>query len=167
MRDIPYGKFRDKGTPVDNISNYTASREVILYVCSVEEMKRRKLFFATSTGMVKVVEGEAFDTSRRTALATKLSEETTRLIAVSETEGYDTVVIQSVNGYFLKFALSEVSEMKKNAIGTHGIKLADDDRAEAAMLLKKGKECVIPYKDRQISLSRLRLSKRGGKGTRH
>ena len=107
------------------------------------------------------------NTSRRTALATKLQDADARVISVAEIDGYDTVVIQTVNGYFLKFPLSEVSEMKKNAIGTHGIKLADDDRAEAAILLKKGKECIVPYRDGQISLSRLRLAKRGGKGTKH
>ena len=167
VRDIPYGKFRDKGTPVDNISNYTASKEVILHVGSVAALREQKLFFATSAGMVKIVGGEEFDTSRRTALATKLQDADTRVITVSEIDGYDTAVIQTAGGFFLKFPLSEVSEMKKNAIGTHGIKLADDDRAEAAILLKKGKECVVPYKDGQISLSRLRLAKRGGRGTRH
>ncbi|MBS7210757.1 MAG: DNA topoisomerase 4 subunit A, partial [Lachnospiraceae bacterium] len=31
--DIPFGKFRDKGTPVDNLSNYDSGEENIVYIC--------------------------------------------------------------------------------------------------------------------------------------
>ena len=27
MMDVPYGKFRDKGTPVDNLCNYDSTQE--------------------------------------------------------------------------------------------------------------------------------------------
>ncbi len=27
---LPYGKFREKGTPIDNVSNYTSSEEQLL-----------------------------------------------------------------------------------------------------------------------------------------
>ena len=167
VKDIPYGKFRDKGTPVDNLSNYSASQEVILFACAVEQIRGQKLLFTTNTGMVKIVDGGEFDTSRRTALATKLGEPETRLVDVSWTDGYDMAVLQTSNGYFLKFALADVPEMKKNAVGTRGIKLIDGDRVETAMLVKKGKDCTVPYGDGQISLSKLRLAKRGGKGTKH
>ena len=30
--DIPYGKFRDKGTPIDNLSNYNSTEEQIVFV---------------------------------------------------------------------------------------------------------------------------------------
>ena len=31
VQDVPYGKFRDKGTPVDNLCNYSSGEEQILY----------------------------------------------------------------------------------------------------------------------------------------
>ena len=165
VRDIPYGKFRDKGTPVDNLCNYSSSEEMIVHVDSMEQTCAKKLLFATASGMVKIVEGTEFDTSRRTAAATKLGEND-RVVTVADIDGYDSVVLQSAEGYFLKFPLTEVSEMKKNAVGTHGIKLADGDRVEAAMLVRKGRECTIPYRDGEVSLSKLRSAKRGGRGTR-
>ena len=30
VMDIPYGKFRDKGQPIDNISNYDSKQEEIV-----------------------------------------------------------------------------------------------------------------------------------------
>lgn len=35
VADIPLVRFRDKGTPADNLSNYDSSQEQILYVASV------------------------------------------------------------------------------------------------------------------------------------
>ena len=37
--DIPYGKLRDKGTPIDNLSKYDGTKEQIIYLCSAESMK--------------------------------------------------------------------------------------------------------------------------------
>ena len=34
VMDLPMGKFRDKGVPVDNISNFDSSKETILYAAS-------------------------------------------------------------------------------------------------------------------------------------
>ena len=31
--DLPYGKFRDKSLPIDNVSNYDSTKEEIVYIC--------------------------------------------------------------------------------------------------------------------------------------
>ena len=46
--DVPYGKFRDKGTPIDNISNYDTASEQIVMVCDAEQMRFSWLLFATA-----------------------------------------------------------------------------------------------------------------------
>src|SRR5699024_7079756 len=58
--EVPYGKFRDKGTPIDNVSNYSTSEEQIVMVCDEEQMRFAHLLFATAQGMVKKVEGTEF-----------------------------------------------------------------------------------------------------------
>ena len=45
VQDIPYGKFRDKGMPVDNISNFDSTKEEIVYICDAEQMRYARLFF--------------------------------------------------------------------------------------------------------------------------
>ena len=44
-QDLPYGKFRDKGIPIDNVSNYDSTREEIVYLCDSEQMRYARLFF--------------------------------------------------------------------------------------------------------------------------
>ena len=37
--DLPYGRFREKGTPIDNVSNYSSSEEQIIAVYDAEQMR--------------------------------------------------------------------------------------------------------------------------------
>lgn len=167
VKDIPFGKFRDKGTPADNLCNYESGSEGIVHVNAISRLKRQKLLFVTSAGMVKVVDGSEFDVTRRTAIATKLPDDGTRVIFVGDVEGYDALVLQSASGYFLKFPVSEVGEKKKTAVGDRGIQLSAGDHVEAAYLITKGKECAVPFGGGEVSLSKLKLSSRARKGTKH
>ena len=70
--DLPFGKFRDKGVPVDNVSNFDSTGEDAVYLCDAEQMRYAKLLFATRQGMIKKVEGTEFQVAKRTIAATKL-----------------------------------------------------------------------------------------------
>ena len=72
--DLPYGKLRDKGTPVDNVSNYDSSTEQIVFVGAQSALKEAKICFMTAQGMIKLVDGTEFDVTKRTIAATKLGE---------------------------------------------------------------------------------------------
>ena len=164
--DVPYGKFRDKGTPADNLCNYSSEKEQIIYVGSMAELKTGKLVFATRAGMVKIVDGSEFDVAKRTIAATKLSGEEDRLLLVGPAEPNDYLVLKSAGGYFLRFSLDEVPEKKKTAIGVRGIRLGEGDAVEEAWLLASRIEFSIPYHDRELTLNKLKLRKRDGKGTK-
>lgn len=164
--DVPYGKFRDKGTPADNLCNYSSEKEQIIYVGSMAELKTGKLVFATRAGMVKIVDGSEFDVAKRTIAATKLSGEEDRLLLVGPAEPNDYLVLKSAGGYFLRFSLDEVPEKKKTAIGVRGIRLGEGDAVEEAWLLASRIEFSIPYHDRELTLNKLKLGKRDGKGTK-
>ena len=124
-----------------------------------------RLLFASSSGMLKQVEGREFDVSKRTTAATKLGEGDT-LLYVGAVTGSETVVLQTGKGIFLRFALSDVPEKKKGAIGVRGIKLADKDRVEAVYVLDEKEERTISYKDKEIALHRLRIGNRDTKGVK-
>ena len=74
VMDIPFGRFRDKGTPIDNISNYNSEKESIVCITSQTELNLRQVIFVTAQSMVKLVDGGEFDVSKRTVAATKLGE---------------------------------------------------------------------------------------------
>lgn len=163
--DLPHGKFRDKGTPIDNVSNYSSSGEQIVMVCDSEQMRFSYLLFATAQGMIKRVEGTEFQVTKRTIAATKLQEGDT-LIDVKVITENQNVVLSTRNGYFLRFPASDVPVKKKAAVGVRGIRLQKKDELEQVYLFEEGTETKAAYGEREVTLNRLKLAKRDGTGTR-
>ena len=165
VMDLPHGNFRTKGTPIDNVSNFNSSEEQIVYVCDENQLHIGKFLFATKLGMVKIVEGSEFLAAKRTIAATKLGDDDV-VLSVQVINPKHSVVIQTANGYFLRFHSSDISEMKKTAIGVRGIKLQKNDAVEAVHLFEEGKETKVLYKEKEISLNRLKQASRGGSGNK-
>ncbi len=163
--DLPYGKFRDKGMPVDNVSNFDSTKESIVYICDGEQLRFAKFLFATKMGMIKRVEGSEFMVSKKTVAATKLAEDDEVITVQVITENHQ-IVLKSKDGYFLRFAASEVPEKKKAAIGVRGMKLRGKDELEAVYLFEEGKEAIQKVGDKTVYLNRLKLAKRDGTGTK-
>ena len=164
--DVPYGRFRDKGTPIDNVSNYSTSEEQIVMVCNAEQMRFANLLFATAQGMIKKVEGTEFQVSKRTIAATKLQEEDS-VIAVKVVNDSQNIVLQTKNGYFLRFSAEEVPVKKKAAIGVRGIRLQKKDELENVYLFEEGTESKILFGEKEVTLNRLKAAKRDGAGTKY
>ena len=163
--DIPLVRFRDKGVPADNLSNYDSSSEQILYVAPVSRLKGDVLLFVTKASMCKLVDGAEFDVAKRTIASTKLSGEDS-LVFVGSASEMEQVVLQSKKGYFLKFLKTEVSSMKKTAVGVRGMKLSKEDCLEHAYLLGGHQEYTVAIHEKPYSLNRLRLAKRDTKGVK-
>ena len=166
VMDLPYGKFRDKGQPIDNISNYDSTQEEIVYICDSEQMRYANLLFATKQGMVKKVGGSEFQVTKRTIAATKLQpeDEVVNIRVVTENQH---IVLQTADGFFLRFPAAEVTEKKKGAIGVRGIRLKKDDALTNVYLFEEGTECKISYHEKEVTLNRLKLAKRDGTGTKY
>lgn len=164
--DLPYGKFRDKGQPIDNVSNYNSTQETIVYLCDAQQMQIARLLFVTKTGMVKKVDGSEFQVAKRTIAATKLQEED-ELISVQVINDSQNIVLQTADGYFLRFPAGEVSEKKKGAIGVRGIRLHKNDEVEHAYLFEEGTETKVVYKEKEVTLNRLKSGKRDTQGVKN
>ena len=163
--DLPFGKFRDKGVPVDNVSNFDSTKEEAVYLCDAEQMRYAKLLFATKQGMVKKVDGAEFQVAKRTIAATKLQEDD-QVVSVRVITDNQNVVLQTREGYFLRFMAEEVSEKKKGAIGVRGIRLKKKDELEHVYLFEEGTEAKAKYGEKDVTLNRLKMAKRDGNGTK-
>ncbi len=165
VKDIPFVKFRDKGTPIDNLGNYSSAGEEIIFLCCNSLLAGRKLLFTTKKAMMKLVDGSEFDVSKRTVAATKLMDgDSIASIEIVSAVNTQSVVLQTENGYFLKFMLEEVPEKKKSAIGVRGMKVDEKDNVDEVYLMPEDADVSIQYKDKEISLKKLKLSKRDSKG---
>lgn len=163
VSDIPAGKMKDKGTPIDNISKYDGTAEEIIFLTCGAAMKEKNLVFATRMGLVKQVPATEFETNNRTVASTKL-QDGDRVAEVVLAEDHTDAVIQTDNGVFLRFMLEEIPEMKKNSRGVRGIKLAPGEELERLYLI--GENPVVLYKEKEVHLNRLKIAKRDGKGSK-
>ena len=169
--DLPYGKFRDKGQPIDNVSNYDSSQETCIYLAPLGAIKNRKLLFGTAFAMIKQVSGSEFDVSKRTTAATKLSEGDEVLfikeLADTEQAEQETVVMQSEKGMFLRIETAQIPEKKKMAIGVRGMRLSETDRLTHIYLLGEEEEMKkADYEPADVVLNRLRIGSRDTKGVK-
>ena len=127
--------------------------------------ENEKLLFATKTGMVKIVAGAEFDVAKKTVAATKLNDgdELVSIVILNEQKN---IVLQSKTGYFLRFAIEEIPEKKKNAIGVRGMKIDENDMIENVYYTQNGVDQVIKYKNKKVELNKIKLAKRDAKGTK-
>ncbi len=165
VQDLPHGKYKDKGTPLDNVSNYDSSKGDILFMSSISLLKDRRVIFANSAGLTKVVSGNEFDVAKRTTAATKLGEGE-QLMAVGVIEAGDSLVYQTKRGMFLRVAADDFPEKKKIAVGVRGIKLSPGDEVTNIYLIHSTDEVSVTFKDKEIVLNRLHFGKRDTKGVK-
>ena len=165
VQDLPFGKFRDRGIPIDNVSNFNSSQEELLLVTSQSELNLYRVIFTTRMGMIKVVDGGEFDVAKRTVAATKL-QEGDEVVSVIMMKEQKNVILQSKDGYFLRFGVDEIPEKKKAAIGVRGMRLNEGDSIEAVYFTHNAEDTSIHYKSRDLVLNQIKAGKRDGKGTK-
>jgi DNA gyrase subunit A len=163
--DVPVKKLRDKGVPVDNLSNFETAREEILWVGPLRSVTVSEFVFVTAKGLVKRTKGAEFVSSVRTIQSTRLAAGDS-LVLVAPDEQMDHVVLVSQSGSFLKFPVSEMPELKKTAQGVKGMALGENETLDKAYLLENSSDFTIEYGGREVHLNRLKAGKRGGKGVR-
>ncbi len=143
VKDIPYGRLRDKGTPIDNISGYDSKQENIIAILPLEVEK--ELVFVSSDGYVKRVSMAEFDVTRRTIDSTKLSPGS-KVVYIAPYQDR-SLMLTSANQYAIRFQQSEIPVQGKTARGAIGMKLEEGDS-------------IAEVSDSGL----IRFSKRGGKG---
>ena len=165
VQDVPYGKFRDKGQPIDNVSNFDSTKEEAVYLCDDRQLYFAKFLFVTRQGMVKKVDGTEFQAGKKTIAASKLQEDDS-IVSIQIMNENHQIVLATENGYLLRFSGEEVGEKKKSAVGMRGIKLQKNDSVEEVFLFEEGTEKKVMFHEKEITLNRLKLAKRDGAGTK-
>ncbi|MDY2589219.1 MAG: DNA topoisomerase (ATP-hydrolyzing) [Agathobacter sp.] len=163
--DLPHGKFKDKGTPIDNLCNYDSRTENFVYIDALENITSNKLVFGTKQSMLKVVEGTEFDVTRKTSQATKLNDDD-EVLAVRELAENETLVMHSKKDVFLRIDCMTIPEKKKMAVGVRGMKLDKGDELKDIYILKDGENEELDVKGKKVSLNRLHIGNRDTKGVK-
>ncbi len=165
VMDVPAGKLRDKGIPIDNVSNYDSKSESIVFMAPQSDLNLRQLIFVTKQSMIKIVDGGEFDVRSRTVAATKLYDGDEVVSVVTLTDQRN-IVLQTKDGYFLRFPVEQIPEKKKTAVGVRGMKLGDKDAVEEVYYTKNAVESTIEYRGKTLLLNSLKPGSRDSKGVK-
>ena len=163
--DLPYGKFRDKGTPIDNLCNYDSKEENVVYLAGLEHVSSHRMLFGTKYAMIKVVDGMEFVVAKKTTAATKLGEED-EVLTVCPLEENDTLVMATKKDMFLRIDCAQIPQKKKGAVGVRGMKLAAGDELKSIHVLHEGEEEEVEVKGKPVALHRLHVGNRDTKGVK-
>ena len=163
--DLPYGKFRDKGTPIDNLCNYDSKEENVVYLAGLEHVSSHRMLFGTKYAMIKVVDGMEFVVAKKTTAATKLGEED-EVLTVCPLEENDTLVMATKKDMFLRIDCAQIPQKKKGAVGVRGMKLAAGDELKSIHVLHEGEEKEVEVKGKPVALHRLHVGNRDTKGVK-
>ena len=114
---------------------------------------------------MKHVFGTEFDVAKRTVAATKLNDGD-EVVSVKVIENEHNVILRTHGGYFLRFAIDEVPEKKKTAVGVRGIKLTAGDYVEEVYFTTYTDDSVAVIDDKEVQLNKVKLLRRDSKGTK-
>ena len=164
VKDIPFGKFRDKGTPIDNISNFDNQKERFIYVCDYAELFTGNLLFVSKLGQAKTTHAMELVASKKTIAATKLSDGD-ELLYVNFIKDTDEIIFVTSDKLALRIPSSEIPEKGKVAIGVKGITLNSNQYLKNVLVINE--ECDrIKIGGKEVALDKIKLAKRAGKGSK-
>ena len=163
--DLPQGKMRDKGIPIDNVSNFDTAKETIIMAASQSDLNLYRILFTTKMSMMKIVDGGEFDVSKRTVAATKLADGD-EVVNVEILHEQKTVILRSNDGFFLRFYVDTIPEKKKAAVGVRGMRLGKNDFIRDVFYLNDMEEKAIEHNDKTLELGHLKVTSRDTKGTK-
>lgn len=161
--DIPLGKVRDKGKPIDNLSSFSVKNEHIVFATSLDVMNEKFVFFCTELGLTKMVPAKEYAVSKRTVAATKL-QKGDRVIAMQVADKQDFAVFITRNGWAVKTKLNNISVQKRASIGVAAMSLTESDKIETAFVISK-KDLDTADTETLKAIASLKTSGRATKGS--
>lgn len=166
--EIPeYGRAA-KGIPVINLLGID-SNELIQAIIPVSSQPTagRYLFFTTKYGVVKRTEVTAFSNIRSNGLIAIGLKEGDELVNIVETNGENTIIIGTHDGYSVRFEESQVRDMGRTAAGVRGIKLREGDYVVGSSVISDNQEVLVITENgygKRTAASEYPVKGRGGKG---
>ena len=131
---IPFGKFRDKSIPVDNVSTLDTTTDLILYAEAMTNMNGSDYIIVTNLGGVKRLAGEELNVKSKNTKYIKLKDDEVctdfvRVNKIVEAEkNTPEIVLVSESGRFLRFAAEDVPEKKRGAGTVTGIAMKNGEK---------------------------------------
>lgn len=164
VNKIPFGKFRDKSIPVDNISTIDTTSDVILHAEVMDAPK--EFIIVTNMGGVKRVSSVELAVKGKNTKYIKLKDNEV-CTDVMEMKPDMDIVFVSESGRFLRIKAEDIPLKKRAAVPAVGISLKDDETVSDIFVVNgtEAEDYELQLKNgKQILLSKVAKGKRGGRG---
>ncbi|RGO68144.1 DNA topoisomerase [Hungatella hathewayi] len=149
-KDVPVRKFKEKGEPVENISNMGQPDMVIALFdeCKVPD----KYIFVTEKGFTKVVPAAELKTTKRSIVCSKLTEDD-KIIAVLpySTEKY----LITYSDSFYRIPISDIPTQKRTTVG---LKRGNHNKPIIFACLGDAKD-MVSYGEEEVKVSSIKSKK--------
>lgn len=122
--NIPEGKIRDKGIPIDNLTGSDMSNEEIIFTTSTEECKKCNIISVTSKGLLRQVESSEFNVSKRIVEYIKLPEDDYVAGIVKATSECSECIIFTTDGRSMKVKVKNIKKCKRTGVGNKSINVS-------------------------------------------
>ncbi|MGI6140354.1 MAG: DNA gyrase subunit A [Caldicoprobacterales bacterium] len=144
-KDIPEGKWRDKGVQLAQLVNGFDKTEKIVGIISVADFdgdKDKYVQFYTEGGMIKRTHLREYESKVSKIQACRLKDDDL-VIAVELTEGNSDILIVTQNGMSICFSGSEVNSTGRVTMGVKAVQLKKKDRVIFAQEVNDEGELIV------------------------
>ena len=151
MKNIRQCGSKDKGVAIGTLLKLEKDEKIIAAFPNRENEKRPYLIFSTKDGMVKKSSACKFIGTTQNLKGVVAMNVSSDIVAIQESNG-DDIVLETKDGYVIRFDAENLSDTGKGSKGVKGIALQGNDYVV---------KCNVVRKD---ELPRIQMQKRGGKG---
>lgn len=166
--EVPeYGR-NAKGIPALNFLNIDKDEKIQTMISMTDhESADRQLFFATRQGTVKRTALSEFENIRTSGLIAINLKEDDELVNVVVTNGNQSIVMGTHDGYAVHFVETDVRSMGRTATGVRGVRLEEGDYVIGMEILNSDQDVFVVsengYGKRTVA-AEYAIRNRGGKG---
>ncbi len=165
--EIPeYGRTA-KGLPIVNLLQLEKGEKIQAVINVPEDSKNQELFFVTRLGTVKRTSVSEFQNIRTSGLIALTLRDGDQLSNVLPTDGHQTIIIGTHQGYAVTFEETAVRSMGRTAAGVRGINLRPNDYVIGSGLLNSNEKVLVISEHgygKMTPADQYPVKGRGGKG---
>lgn len=166
VNKIPFGKFRDKSIPVDNVSTIDTTSDVIIHAEVMNEDESKEFIIMTNTGCLKRIRSAELSIKGKNSKYIKLKEGEI-CTKVLELKPDLEIIFVSEAGRFLRIKADDIPQKRRAAVPSVGISLKDDEGVSDVFVLDgtESENYELTLKNgKHILLSKVARGKRGSRG---
>ena len=168
VHEVPQLGPAARGKAIVNLLQLEKEEKVATTVAVREFPEDRYLVFATEKGTIKKTQLSAYAYPRAGGIIAIKIEGDDRLLDVRETDGQQTILLATSNGFAIHFAEQDARPMGRATRGVRGISLRKGDKVVAMEALEEEGGDILSLAENAVGkrtpVNLYRLQGRGGKG---